>query len=164
VFYIGERVNVAMILQLKQLFELEGHAVDIDMAVPVSELQNTPLYETFAAPVEIKGKVSNRVGVVTLDYTVKALLHQTCDRCLKAFDREYAYDFSHTLARSLSSDGDEFEDYVICPDNTLDLNELAVSDLLLELPSKILCKEDCLGLCLRCGKNLNDGVCDCKED
>jgi uncharacterized protein len=89
---------------------------------------------------------------------------------LEAFEREYAYDFSHTLTRVLANGEDgydgygEYDDYVVCPDNTLDMNELAISDLLLSLPSKILCKEDCAGLCMKCGANLNYGACDCKED
>lgn len=153
-----------MILQLKQLFEIDGQTLDINESVSPAELQDTPLYEAFAAPVEISGRVRNRAGVVTLEYTVKILLHRTCDRCLEAFDREYAYDFSHTLTRSLANGDDEYEDYIVCPDNTLDMNELAVTDLLLELPTKILCKEDCAGLCIKCGRNLNDGACDCKED
>jgi uncharacterized protein len=153
-----------MILQLKQLFEIEGQTLTIDEEVSVSALEGTPLYEAFAAPMQIKGTVKNRAGVVTLDYTVKVLLHRICDRCLEAFDREYTYSFSHTLARSLAGDDEEYEDYIVCPDNTLDMNGLAMTDLLLELPTKILCKEDCAGLCMKCGKNLNEGACDCKED
>jgi uncharacterized protein len=155
---------IKMILQLKQLFEVEGQSLTIDLSASADEFRDSPLYEAFAAPVEIKGTARNRAGVVTLCYTVRVLLHCTCDRCLEAFDREYAYDFSHTLTRSLASDDDEYEDYVVCPDNTLDMNELAMSDLLLSLPSKILCKDECAGLCMKCGKNLNDGACDCKED
>jgi uncharacterized protein len=153
-----------MILQLKQLFEIEGSCFEIDETVSVQELCDTPLYENFAAPVEIFGRAANRAGVTTLDYTVKVLLHCVCDRCLEAFEREYTYDFSHTLTRSLANGDDEYEDYVVCPENTLDMNELAMSDLLLSLPTKLLCKEDCAGLCMKCGKNLNDGACDCKED
>ena len=39
----------------------------------------------------------------------------------------------------------------------------AEEDVVLNLPSKVLCKDDCKGLCPQCGKNLNDGPCDCKE-
>lgn len=69
-------------------------------------------------------------------------------------------DFSHILVRSTSIDSDE---YVVCPNDTLDVNELAIQDLLLTLPTKTLCREDCKGLCLKCGKNLNDEECICGE-
>ncbi|MBQ8120226.1 MAG: DUF177 domain-containing protein, partial [Ruminococcus sp.] len=42
-------------------------------------------------------------------------------------------------------------------------NELAVSDLLLQLPTKILCKDDCKGLCYTCGHNLYEGECGCNK-
>ena len=53
---------------------------------------------------------------------------------------------------------------MVCEDNVLELDELVISDLLLQLPTKILCKEDCKGLCFKCGKDLNDGDCDCPKD
>ena len=44
----------------------------------------------------------------------------------------------------------------------MDLDELIRTDILLELPTKFLCKEDCKGLCPTCGKNLNEGACNCQ--
>ena len=35
--------------------------------------------------------------------------------------------------------------------------------LVLELPYRVLCREDCRGLCPKCGKNLNEGPCTCQE-
>lgn len=155
-----------MTVELKKVFDVAGAALDIDGEIPVTELAEMQPYTDFAAPVGIKGKVTNRAGVVTLGFTVTALLAQCCDRCLKAFEREYVHTFSHTLVTSLANQSDEdeseFEDYVVCPDNKLDIGELALTDLMLELPSKILCKEDCLGLCPVCGKDLNEGECGCE--
>lgn len=153
-----------MLLQLKKVFDTPGQSLEVDASVPVSELTELRPYETFAAPLVIKGSVKNRAGLVVLDMTVKAVLEQTCDRCLKAFEREYAYDFSHTLVTSFSNSEDEegYEDYVVCPDNSLDISELALTDLMLEMPSKILCKEDCKGICPVCGKDLNEGSCGCE--
>ena len=42
-----------------------------------------------------------------------------------------------------------------------DLSEYVEEELILNMPSKIVCKEDCLGLCGSCGKNLNKGKCNC---
>jgi uncharacterized protein len=46
----------------------------------------------------------------------------------------------------------------------LDLNELAREQILLSLPEQMFCREDCRGLCPACGKDLNDGECDCGSD
>ena len=153
-----------MLLQLRKLFDEPGQSLEIDTSVPVGELSELRPYDSFAAPLTIKGRVKNRAGLVVLDMTVCAVLEQVCDRCLKAFEREYVRDFSHTLVASLENGGDEegYEDFVVCPDNTLDISELALTDLMLEMPSKILCKEDCKGLCPKCGKDLNEGSCGCE--
>lgn len=155
-----------MLLELKKVFEVTGQSLDIDGSLSVSELEEMQPYVTFAAPVTVKGSVKNRAGVVALDMTVTARLDQTCDRCLKAFEREYVRSFSHTLVTSLANESDEddseFEDYVVCPDNKLDIGELALTDLMLEMPTKVLCKEDCKGLCPVCGKDLNEGECGCE--
>ena len=85
-------------------------------------------------------------------------MNLSCDRCLKGFNREYEYKFEHILIQGANTDNDE---YIVCKDNTLDLNELAISDLLLQLPTKILCRDDCRGLCYVCGQDLNEGECNC---
>ena len=146
-----------MNIQLRQLFDIVGECVEIDYSISPDELKDISAY-SFASPVTIKGKIQNRAGVVKLTYESRAELALECDRCLTQFVREFCYSFEHILVASTNTDDDE---YVVCPNNILDLNELAVSDLLLQLPTKILCKDDCKGLCYTCGKNLNEGECSC---
>ena len=43
----------------------------------------------------------------------------------------------------------------------LDVDQLVGNELTLNLPMKVLCREDCKGICSRCGTNLNRGTCDC---
>ena len=62
----------------------------------------------------------------------------------------------------LETPTDDDGDYIETPDYRLELDDLVLSDILLELPLKYLCSDDCKGLCERCGKNLNEGECDCK--
>ncbi len=148
-----------MNIQLRQLFDIVGECVNIDYSISQEELKDINAY-SFASPVVIKGKIQNRAGVVKLTYESRAELALECDRCLTQFVREYCFSFEHIVVASANSDDDE---YVICENNVLDLNELAVSDLLLQLPTKILCKDDCKGLCYTCGHNLNEGECGCSE-
>lgn len=147
-----------MVLQLKQLFDIDGEVKKINCRIDPNELNDTQIGESLSAPIAIDGTVENRAGIVTLSYDCKFSLNHVCDRCLKEFVREYDYSFEHVLVQSATSRNDE---YVTCPDNTLDLNELAISDLLLQLPTKILCREDCRGLCYVCGQDLNEGECNC---
>ena len=150
-----------MILHLKQLFEIDGEVKNIDCKILPDEVYDVEISQALTGPVALKGKVENRAGVVTLTYSCAFSLSHVCDRCLKEFDREYDYEFEHILIQTPHSKNDE---YIVCPDNTLDLNELAISDLLLQLPTKILCREDCRGLCYVCGQDLNEGECNCSPE
>ena len=59
---------------------------------------------------------------------------------------------------------DDNDEYIVVEDNVLDLTELVCEDIILSLPTRFLCREDCKGICSKCGKNLNEGKCDCKKD
>ena len=84
-----------------------------------------------------------------------------CDRCYVNVDSHFDQHFSHRLVESL--EGDYNDEYIEVNDYMLDLSELVISDILLSLPSKYLCKGDCQGLCHKCGHNLNLGDCDCDK-
>jgi len=146
-----------MIINLKQLFNIDGERKDIDYNIMPDELSQFREI-SFASPVHVKGVIRNRAGVVALEFSADFTLHLTCDRCLEEFDKDYHFDFSHTIVQSASADNDE---YIIAEKESIDLNDIAVTDLILEMPSKFLCSENCKGLCMVCGCNLNESECDC---
>ena len=90
----------------------------------------------------------------------------TCDRCLEEFEREVSSGFGTmyvTDPDGAKSDSDDVQ--VITPDtNTIDLGEDVRQYAVLALPPKMLCRDDCAGLCPRCGTNLNRAKCDCDKD
>lgn len=147
-----------MIIYLKQLFNIIGEFKYIDYKIMPDELSGTGL--DFVSPVHVKGEICNRAGIVGLSFSVDFKLHIICDRCLKEMDRDYHYDFEHTVVASASRNNDE---YIVAEKESIDLNNIAVSDLLLEFPSKILCNNDCKGLCMNCGCDLNESECNCLE-
>ncbi|MBQ8297407.1 MAG: DUF177 domain-containing protein [Ruminococcus sp.] len=146
-----------MIINLKQLLNIVGESKDIDGFVTKEELADIRGCN-FSSPVHIKGRIFNRAGVVHLNFSVDFTLFMPCDRCMKEFERDYHFDFEHIVVHSSSSDNDE---YIIAEGESIDLSEIAVTDLLLQLPSKYLCQDDCKGLCMVCGCDLNESECDC---
>ena len=148
-----------MVVRLKQLYNIVGERLDLDYTIDSVRLSEIKGF-SFSRPVAIRGRIVNRAGIVSLKYSAEFTLHICCDRCLIEFDRDYCFDFEHILVRSLSNDSD-FEDYVVTGSDELDMDELALTDCLLQLPSKMLCREDCLGLCPVCGTDLNQSKCDC---
>ncbi len=151
-----------MILQLREIFQIEGMHLPVSYEITPEELSEVRGY-TFAAPVAVSGEFYNRAGIVTLKYTVSCTLDVVCDRCLTELKRDYSYDFSHTVVPSLQSEGDIYDTYLVAQHDSIDMNETAISDLLLMLPTKMLCREDCKGLCDICGCNLNECTCNCRK-
>ena len=61
---------------------------------------------------------------------------------------------------SVNSDNDE---YITADGESIEMNDIAVTDLLLQLPAKNLCREVCKGLCMVCGCDLNESECNCQK-
>ncbi|KIR03386.1 Protein of unknown function DUF177 [Lachnospiraceae bacterium TWA4] len=82
-----------------------------------------------------------------------------CDRCLE----EVPMDFSLQIVEDIDKKEEaELEFYV--EGDQLNAEELILQELLLHMPMKVLCNENCKGICNRCGANLNRGTCSCKEE
>lgn len=150
-----------MLLELKQIFQNEGLSLDIDFELDWSGLEINGEYP-FKKPARVKGKVCNRTGLVNMVINVTFVYNAPCDRCGVQTADSYNMKFSHKLVTSL--EGEDEGDYIVLRNYGLEIDELVVSDVLLELPAKHLCSENCKGLCSMCGANLNLGSCDCKED
>ncbi len=150
-----------MFLDCKQLFEVEGTILPFDYEVSPGDAGL--LSDPHCRSIQIAGSARNTAGIVSLRFTATFVLSMPCDRCLSPVSRRNERTFAHTLVQKLENgDSDLRDQYVVVEDGGLDLDELALADIILSLPSKFLCSEDCKGLCPACGKNLNDGDCGCK--
>lgn len=118
----------------------------------------------FGTPVQLTATARNRVGVVSLDCDYRYTLSLRCDRCLAPVSREVTLTVPHTVVRSLQNgNAEEDEEYLVAPDGLVELDELTANDLIPELPTRTLCREDCKGLCPICGCDRNLTQCGCKE-
>lgn len=107
--------------------------------------------------VHVKGRLTARLGL-------------DCGRCLEAFSLpvEHGLDLFYLPHQPGEETEDEEEiterDLVVAyhREGRLDLGEMVREQLLLTLPMKRLCREDCLGLCPTCGVNRNETPCHCE--
>ncbi len=148
-----------MKIDVRQLFDVVGERKTFVFSLDLSDEEYNGEYP-FQTPVKVSGQIENRAQVVRLVFSVKFVLKLHCDRCMEEFERTYDFSFQHVLVKALNTENDE---YVVCQDNQLDIDELVRADLFLELPNKVLCREDCKGLCGQCGKNLNFDSCECEK-
>ncbi|MCR5665312.1 MAG: DUF177 domain-containing protein [Eubacterium sp.] len=107
--------------------------------------------------------VSNRELSISADLEIVVSI--PCDRCLEAVERTLSLQIEEKLkldgAGEIVSGKEETADYMI--GSGLDVDKLIYGEILVNWPAKVLCKEDCRGICSKCGTNLNVRTCDCDQ-
>jgi len=117
--------------------------------------------------VRIQGdlRVDNLEGRVVLRGELQATGPAVCDRCLRDFELSFAVPYELVVLRDAGHETEDGETPVVHQrDGELDLTETVREATVLALPQVKLCREDCRGLCARCGADLNEGDCDCEDD
>lgn len=146
-------------LNLARVFAQEG-SVPVSFELDRSDLDfhgTTP----FRQPITVTGVIENRAGVVTLRGTASFVYSACCDRCGQPVDRAVELPLEHVIVTGTQSETDDT--YVVAEDMQLDEQALVREDVVLWVPLKFLCAEDCKGLCPICGKNRNEGDCGCEQ-
>ncbi|CCU79495.1 COG1399 protein, clustered with ribosomal protein L32p [Halanaerobium saccharolyticum subsp. saccharolyticum DSM 6643] len=131
---IGGRKNVSLELEFPDL-----EFVDRDIKIKDSVQLDLEIYNTRDSFV-VKG-------------ILEAELILSCSRCLKKYSSPIKLDISEDVMKSEMEDEEE-----------LYLDDIIVDNIILSLPMKPLCSEDCKGICPECGQNLNEGECDCEVE
>lgn len=131
-------------------------------------LKAGPDLYSFAEPLSWQLDVANTGDAFLVTGTVEGTAATSCCRCLEAVDTPFFGEIEgyFLIGEEASSpegmDEDEFD--VLPADNKIDLAALITAALLLEAPLVPLCDDDCKGICLNCGANLNEGECSCAPD
>lgn len=149
-----------MIIDLKRIFVNENSSLPIEYSLDMSNVDFSGCYP-LKKPVEIKGSVTNKASLVELDAAVTYVYEADCDRCGVYTAKKHTLHIHKSLAPSI--EGEESDSILLTTDMKLDLDELVYSEVIVSLPMKHLCNEDCKGICPKCGKNLNEGKCGCPE-
>lgn len=152
-----------MLLGLSKIIDCPGGIVPFEMTLDLRE-------ETFGGsrpvtePVRCTGQVRNTAGVLVLTGTLETRLNGTCDRCASEFSREVQFPVEAVLVRELADEDNADEWTFLLDGDNADLDDIMTTAFVLSMDTKLLCSEDCKGLCAKCGKNLNEGPCQCKPD
>lgn len=155
-----------MLVNLTDVFINEGQVQE----------QNVPYdADTFASPfgtfqIREKSPVALRLSNIgqskaLVQGNATFIFALACDRCLRDVDYTFELSFDRVVV-SPEYKGASMEDedsLELMEGYHLNVDELIRNELLLNWPTKVLCKEDCKGICKVCGKNLNDGSCGCDD-
>ena len=150
-----------MLIDLKSVFNTEGLSVDINADVDFSDIDISGEFP-FKSPAKVIGRIYNRSGIVRIDASSSLIYSGPCDRCACDIKKEINIPIEHVLVTELSDE--ENDELILLEGYEFNLDNFVREDVLLNLPLKFLCKDDCKGLCPICGKNLNEGKCGCKKE
>ena len=146
-----------MVCDVSTIMNMEGAVLSFTGSLDAFKV--APDVEVIKA--QLDGTVTCTGGVLALECSVKTQISTSCARCLKEIELPLDFDFSETLVLAGQESSADADSVIFFEGKEIDVGELAINNLLLNLSTKYLCKDDCLGLCPKCGKNLNEGSCDC---
>lgn len=149
-----------MIIDLKSIFVNDGASVPVDYLLDLSDFEYAGQFP-LKNPVSFKGIISNKASLVRLLAQIVFEFSAPCDRCGKPTAAAVTVEVDKILATSI--EGEDSDTILLVPDMKMDLDDFIYTETVVNLPMKHLCKEDCKGVCSKCGKDLNTGKCDCPE-
>lgn len=152
-----------MLLNLSSILAAPGASLTFETTVDLSEMtfgNCRPVTE----PVTASGRVRNTAGVLEMTGELATTLHAVCDRCAAEFSRPVRQPIRATLVSAPEPDSYDDPWVFALQDGCADLDDIVTTTFVLNMDSRLLCREDCKGLCCRCGKNLNDGPCGCTRE
>jgi uncharacterized protein len=150
------RVSVAEILGSP------GEYRDIRLDRPISGVR-TALARVTDAPVHAELRAESVVEGILMTGTVRAGTTLSCARCLDVFPSEVGLELCELFAAPGHEPSVEDEAYRV-EAKEIDLEPMLRDALTLALPLHPLCREECPGLCARCGRHLDVGSCDCFQE
>ena len=118
----------------------------------------------YVRPVSLSGTYMLADETVIVRGIARALIQSPCARCLKPTETKIEAELEEAFIRDTGEDVEVDEDQYMYSGHVLELDEAVRTALLLEMPSRVLCKEDCRGLCDQCGADLNINECSCQKD
>ncbi|WP_123054084.1 DUF177 domain-containing protein [Clostridium sp. JN-1] len=141
----------------KEMFEKELHIEAVEKSLNDGS-ENIKLLE----PIKLDGTLTKVRDIIELNGAIHTVLELTCSRCLEKFKYTVNIPVKERFTNVEKSNKDD--GIIFINGDTIDITEVLENNIILMLPIKRLCKEDCRGLCQYCGTNLNYSTCNCKND
>ncbi len=146
----------------------ETSRYELQAALAPLEVQGETV--SFCGPVRVSLVVGNTGEELLARGQVAGNLKLTCDRCLELFEYAFRLPFEETYRpvpggeEASPGSGKNDADSVTFSGDILDITPEVLNNIILTLPMKTLCREDCPGLCPHCGRNLKTGQCGCESE
>ena len=151
-----------------ELENLEGSKGDFAHVYQPEELNPVDERVSLIAPAAVNGKVRLSGNEVFVNGHVETRAQVECDRCLKPVELPVNADFTLEYIRDSDYESIETAELTeaemsvsVFDGAAIDVDEIVKEQILLAVPTRMLCREDCKGICPECGADRNTGECNC---
>ncbi|WXR61924.1 DUF177 domain-containing protein [Peptostreptococcaceae bacterium AGR-M142] len=160
----GEGQGDFMKLDIGRILRKEVSRFRVNMKETLDYIDTSEGRIHFCEEILIQGEINSIKDKIYLELNVKTAVKESCGRCLKDVIINIDTDLQGFLTDDYKESVDELEDSFIYDGDEVNMDEVLKTAVLLNLPSKIVCKDDCKGICPNCGNNLNEEGCKCNPD
>lgn len=153
-----------MVIDLTDILQNEGKireiTAEIDMDSVSSRLGSFPIVRKSPVSLRLTNEGKRKIR---LEGSAEITVQIPCDRCLKETERTLPLEFERELDMNSTPEerAEDLEEQAFLEGCSLNLDCLIRGEILISWPMKVLCREDCRGICSRCGADLNLGDCEC---
>ncbi len=155
-----------MLLNLSELFSVNGKEKTYTLDITMDEFSASEAVYPIVSKDPVILRLQN-LGEkkLLLTGTAGVTLEIPCDRCLEPISHCVELEFNEELdlGKTEEERAEALNEQPYIKGYNLDVDQLLSNELLLNLPMKMLCSEDCRGICNRCGVNFNHGTCSCDQ-
>ncbi|MCA1816855.1 MAG: DUF177 domain-containing protein [Acidobacteria bacterium] len=154
-----------MLIEIERLNE---RGTDFEHTYTPADFSLEDEHARVASAVRVTARATRTRGEVRVAGTIDTAVETACDRCLAPLAVPVNVSFKADLGLAGDAGGanelqDADMDFSTYEGDAIDLDEIVREQILLALPARQLCAEDCKGLCPTCGANLNEKSCDCEQ-
>ncbi|MCR4692657.1 MAG: DUF177 domain-containing protein [Firmicutes bacterium] len=152
-----------MLIDLTEVIKNENGKLDICEDFHMPEISFMGEEFEFSKPFKAVGCITNNSKALELAIEVSGKAKVHCARCAAPLEVTIQFPVKETLMREDETNPED-DEIILYKGKEIELDDIIVSNFLVNVPVKYLCREDCKGLCPHCGTNLNEHTCDCDKD
>lgn len=151
-----------MLIDLSEVLSVEERKLNIQADIDMERFESIQGSYAFVRKEPVAFSFENKdKKVFNMDADIHCSLNIPCDRCLE--DVKIDFDIKVSKEIDLNKSKQDCEDeYPFIEGSSLNVDRFVYNEILVNLPMKVLCSEDCKGICNRCGANLNSQTCNCE--
>lgn len=150
-----------MKLDVSGILKKDSAVMEFDLVIPAKDICEETDGIKFTEDVALKGNVTNNLGILNIEASLKSCYRTQCARCLAEISKEVDLTLKESFVKNeIPTDGLTYvyEGYKI------DISQLVRDYMFLDIPIRQVCSDNCKGFCLNCGIHLSEKECQCNRE